>query len=99
MHRRLLWLLLIAYAVATVLPGPGLRLREASWGSLHLGGHDFKISILLLLLALLLFNAGLGMKLRYGTHKLLTVGLLANLLVPISYAVMVAVPMRSWHHP
>ena len=103
-HRRLLWLLLVAYAAATVLPGPGLRLRETSLGTLHLGGHDFKISILLLLLALLLFNAGLGMKLSelrclVRIHKLVTTGLLANMLVPISYTVVIALLMRSWHNP
>ncbi|HKN88058.1 MAG TPA: bile acid:sodium symporter [Nitrospiraceae bacterium] len=104
LHRRLLWLLLIAYAAATVLPGPGLRLRESSLGTLPLGGHDFKISILLLLLALLLFNAGLGMKLSdmralTRIHKLLTAGLLANIVVPISYAVVITLLMRSWHNP
>ena len=104
LHRRLLWLLLLAYAAATVLPGPGLRLRESSVGTLHLGGHDFKISILLLLLALLLFNAGLGMKLSdmaalVRVHKLLSVGLLANILVPISYAIVIVLLMRSWHNP
>jgi bile acid:Na+ symporter, BASS family len=104
LHRRLLWLLLIAYAAATVLPGPGLRLRETSLGTLHLGGHDFKISLLLLLLALLLFNAGLGMKfsdMRFlvRIHKLLTAGLLANILVPMTYTVLVAALLRSWHNP
>jgi BASS family bile acid:Na+ symporter len=103
-HRRLLWLLLVAYAAATVLPGPGLRLRETSLGTLHLGGHDFTISILLLLLALLLFNAGLGMKLSelgclVRVHKVLTAGLLANMLVPIGYTVAIALLMRSWHNP
>lgn len=57
----------------------------------------------MLLLALLLFNAGLGMKLSdmrglVRIHKLLTAGLLANLLVPISYAVLIALLMRSWHN-
>ena len=104
LHRRLLWLLLVAYAAATVLPGPGLRLRETSLGTLHLWGQDFKISILLLLLATLLFNAGLGMKLSdmrclVRIHRLLTVGLLANILVPLVYAVTIAALMRSWHNP
>ena len=104
LHRRLLWLLLGAYVAATVLPGPGLRLRDTSLGTLHLGGQDFTMSILLLLLASLLFNAGLGMNLSdmrtlVRTKRLLAAGLLANILVPMTYAVLIAALMRHWHNP
>jgi BASS family bile acid:Na+ symporter len=104
LHRRLLWLLLGAYAAATVLPGPGLRLRDTSLGTLRLGGQDFKLSILLLLLASLLFNAGLGMNLSdmrilVRTKRVLAAGLLANILVPMTYAVVIAALMRHWHNP
>ena len=87
LHRRLLWLLLLAYAAATVRPGPGLRLRDTSLGTLHLGRQTFEISILLLLLALLLFNAGLGMNLSemrslVRTKRLLTADCLPTFWFP-----------------
>jgi hypothetical protein len=60
LHQRLLWLLLVAYAAATVLPGPGLRLHETSLGTLHLGNQDFDPIAAAGLAAL---QRGLGMKL------------------------------------
>jgi BASS family bile acid:Na+ symporter len=104
LHRRLLWLLLAAYAVAAVVPGPGLLLRDTALGTLHIFGQDLKVSLILLLLASLLFNAGMGMKLSElrclkRAQKVLTVGLLANILIPISYAVIIASLLRVWHNP
>jgi hypothetical protein len=77
LHQRLLGLLLVAYAAATVLPGPGLRLRETSLGTLHLGNQDFDPIAAAGLAAL---QRGLGMKLSdlrslfLGVHGRVGVG-------------------------
>ena len=43
-HGRLLWLLIGAYAVAALWPGPGLRLRDASLGTVTLAGPGVRLS-------------------------------------------------------
>jgi len=94
-HARFIWLLLGSYIVATFFPSLGLSIRSLSWGT---------ISLPMLMLGFLLFNAGLGVdlsalqKLR-GNPRLLVLGLLANLLIPIAYIGVVMLTMRIWHNP
>jgi BASS family bile acid:Na+ symporter len=104
-HRHFLWFLIGAYAVAAVVPAPGLWIREVQLGRLSLPNHDMQVSLLLVLLAALMFNAGLGVKtahLRALGRKagILAGGLLANLLVPILYIVAImTLILRFWHNP
>jgi BASS family bile acid:Na+ symporter len=93
-HDYLIWLILASYAVATLFPRPGLAVR-----SLALGG----VSLPMMLLGLLLFNAALGVELaalkRLKSDPLtLVVGLAANLLIPIGYIAGVMLAMRLWHN-
>jgi bile acid:Na+ symporter, BASS family len=56
-QRHVLWLLLGCYALAGIWPEPGLPLRRWTWSP---GGMlDFRITVPLLLLALMLFSAAL----------------------------------------
>jgi BASS family bile acid:Na+ symporter len=96
-HRHFLALLLASYAVAAVLPGPGLWLRGT-----HLGATSGSVPTTLL--ALLLFNAGLGVeagRLRGLVREplALVAGLVVNLAVPLLFLLALSQLLRLWHNP
>lgn len=103
-HHHLLWCLISAYAAAAVFPTPGLWIRNLRVDNvpiLHLNVH---LSLLLFLLAMLMFNAGLGVKTAHLTslrHKIpvLFAGLTANLILPMAYIFLVTLVMRLWYEP
>jgi bile acid:Na+ symporter, BASS family len=104
LHRHLLWFLLGAYAAAALWPGPGLWLLEVTLGQVALFGQTTRVTLPMLLLALILLNAGLGVQTtRPGkllrTSPLLAAGLAANLLVPLAFLFVVAQALRPWHEP
>lgn len=87
-NRRFLWLLLAAYAAAALWPQAGLWIRSISFSELDLLGSRLSVTLPFLLLALLLANAGLAVRiesLRRLGHALgmLAAGLLANWIVPL----------------
>jgi len=103
-HAHFLWLLLATYFVAGFLPGPGLAVRHLSLGDLPLPGGAVRLSTPVLMLAFLLFNAGLGV--QPGQLPALwrrplapALGLAANLLVPIAYIGTVSLVLKRWHSP
>src|SRR5690242_13208732 len=103
-HRRFIWLLLGSYAVAGILPGPGLAVRDVAFGTLNIFGSQTRVSLPMLMLAALLFNAGLGVRLvhlkgLWRSPGPLGVGLAANLLIPIAYIGGISMAMRPWHNP
>jgi BASS family bile acid:Na+ symporter len=62
------------------------------------------VSLLMILLAVLLFNAGLGMRVEQISRVLrcwtvMAAGLLANVAVPVFYIAAIAAAMRAWHNP
>src|SRR5690242_10446615 len=80
LHRNFIWFLLGSYVAAAVVPQAGLAIRRVSLGHVHLLGEQMPM----LLLALLLLNAGLGVKMGQLRHLLrqpwrLLAGLAANL--------------------
>ncbi|HEX8873768.1 MAG TPA: bile acid:sodium symporter, partial [Nitrosospira sp.] len=96
--------MIAAYLVAMVLPGPGLWIRNISFGELDFFQQKTSISLLMVMLAILMFNAGLG--LRFSDLKdlmlkkyLLLTGLAANLVIPIIYIYGMTIPMRFWYEP
>ena len=104
LHEYFLWVLLASYAVATIFPAFGLWIRNISLGEYVFFQEDTKITLPMLMLALLLLNAGLGVKttqLRYMLRSplALLVGLVANLVIPIGFIFVVAHGMRFWHNP
>ncbi|APR87533.1 Bile acid sodium symporter [Minicystis rosea] len=102
-QRRLLWLLLCGYAVAWLFPGPGVRLRDVSAGSLPWwSGGRVDLSVPLLLLAFLLANAGFSARAQELKHltrhlRLLLLGLLASTLLPVIFALVVALLTAPLH--
>lgn len=103
LHHRLLALLIGVYALASMAPAPGLWMRAARTSRLHGLGLE-QVSLTSALLSLLLFHAGLGVRSdRLGAlvrhPRLLGVGLLANLVLPVAFILGTAATMRLWHNP
>ena len=93
-HANFIWLLIGSYIVAALFPTLGLAIRSLSFGT---------ISLPMLMLGFLLFNAGMGVELSSlkqlrNSPQSLIFGLLANLLIPIGYIGMVMLGMRFWHN-
>jgi len=103
LHHRLLWLLVIAYVLAGVAPSAGLWLRSASHGEISLAGQGTVVSLPSLMLALLLFNAGLGVEpgrfcKLFRASGVLVAGLVANLCVPLLFIACLSVTLTFWHN-
>lgn len=104
LRRHLLWFLIAAYIIAVVLPVPGLRIRNVSFGEITIYQQKTNISLLMIMLAILMFNAGLGLNIshinKYVEKKyVLLAGLAANITIPIIYIFGVTVLMRLWYEP
>ena len=101
-HKHFLWFLVGSYAVAGLFPFVGLWIKDVSLG--HVPLIQTKMSLPMAMLALLLLNAGLGVEftqLSRLRHSLVTlsVGVIANLVVPVAFIFVVAQTMRLWHNP
>ena len=104
LHRHLLWLLIAAYVIAVILPVPGLWIRNVSFGEITILQQKTNISLLMIMLAMLMFNAGLGLKISHLKNILrikhvLLAGLAANLAIPIVYVFGITIAMRLWYEP
>jgi CHASE3 domain sensor protein/predicted Na+-dependent transporter/predicted MFS family arabinose efflux permease len=100
--RFFLLFLLAGYALAAVFPDLGLRIGEPTLGELALFGDRVRLSPSMLLLAVLLWGAGLSVPTRRLGGLLrrpgpLLIGLAANLLVPLAFILGVSGMMRLWH--
>lgn len=103
-HHRLIWFLLASYALAAVVPQPGLWIKNVSFGHAGLFGQQVNLSLPLVLLSCLLFNAGLGVDLAQiggmlRGWRVLALGAATNLLVPIAFIFGVTQILRVWHNP
>jgi BASS family bile acid:Na+ symporter len=104
LHRHFLWLLLGAYAAAALVPGPALWLKNLTLVEFHFLGEQARVTLPMLMLAVLLLNAGLGAdtsrprELLRGL-PLLGAGLAASLLIPLTFTAGVAVALLSWPEP
>jgi BASS family bile acid:Na+ symporter len=103
-RRNLIWIIALSYVMAGVLPGLGLALRSLDLG--HVNLFHFRISFLLppLMLGLLLFNGGLGVKaddLKHVVKRpiILLGGGFANVAVPLAFIVAASIALRLWHNP
>lgn len=104
LHRYFLLLLLAGYVLAAVSADFGIWLREVSFGTAVIPGLGHtKVSLSLLMLSFLLFNAGLGMKVKELIHLkrtpwIFVVGLLANILIPMMLVVALRGFLGLWHN-
>src|SRR5690348_7408229 len=104
LHRNFIWFVLASYAVAAGAPVPGRWMRDVSFGDVSLAGERTRLSLPVLMLAWLLFNAGLGVRTSRLKRLLrrplpLLAGLAGNLLIPVAYIFGVTQLMRLWHNP
>jgi BASS family bile acid:Na+ symporter len=103
-HHYFLGLLIGAYAVAAIAPEAGLLARHMSFGEVGVFGQRAVVSLPSVMLALLLFNAGLGAQpdriRRLARNPLvLGAGLLANLAVPLLFILGMSQTLQVWHNP
>jgi len=103
-HQQFLWFVIGSYLVAAFFPTFGRWIREVSFGTLPLFQASVPLTLPTVLLAFLLLNACLGVQtsqLRNLFHRplVLVAGLLANLLIPITFIGGVSLLMRWWHNP
>jgi BASS family bile acid:Na+ symporter len=103
LHAQFLWLLLGSYFLAAVCPAWGLWLRDVSLGDVAIFGHPIRLSLSMLLLSALLFNAGMGLDMTQIKHLarrpgMLFMGLAANLAVPLGFICILAAAMQFWHN-
>lgn len=91
MHDHLLKFLLFVHALAIFFPFVGVFIKNANFGTFRgLPNDDFHISLPMIMLSFLLFNAGLSVKLSnlkkiFSVPLPLFVGLLSKLLVPLGF--------------
>jgi BASS family bile acid:Na+ symporter len=102
MHRQMLWLLIASYVLAGLSPAGGAKLRSITISGLTLFGGTAHITLPMLFLALLLFNAGLGIQLAMpwkSLGRLLVIGLVGSLVVPFGFITCLRLTAGGWHNP
>jgi BASS family bile acid:Na+ symporter len=102
-HHNLIWLVIGSYGLAMIFPTLGLTLRGIEFSSVQESNtSSLVISLPLFMLAVLLFNAGIGVNTQelnqtFHNPKMLISGLIGNSLVPLIFIVLVSVFMLPWH--
>jgi BASS family bile acid:Na+ symporter len=102
LHEHFLWFLIGSYALAAVFPSFGLEIRDVAFRDFL--GEETTLTLPMLMLALLLVNAGLGVRTSELRNLLrgpsaLVAGLVGNLVVPIGFIFLMSQGMRFWHNP
>jgi BASS family bile acid:Na+ symporter len=103
-HEHFIWFLIGSYASAACCPTFGRWIREVSFGEIGLFREKTTVTLPMLMLALLLVNAGLWvqtsrLKQLIFSSLVLFIGLAANLAVPIAYTLGATEALRCWHDP
>jgi BASS family bile acid:Na+ symporter len=103
-HRHFIWIIVSSYVIAAVLPGFGLWIRTLNLGSVTLFQGKLAFSLPPIMLASLLFNAGLGVRTAELKHMLrkplvLLGGVFGNVATPLAFIMAVSFAMRFWHNP
>lgn len=103
-HRHFLVILVLTYGLAGVAPQLGTFLRNLVFTGIHWNdGSTIKITPSLLMLSLLLFNAGLGIKAKELTNLwrspiALIAGFLTNICLPIALVFSLRGLLGLWHN-
>ncbi len=103
-HRYFIWIIVSSYLIAAVMPGFGLWIRTLNLGSFSVFQCKLDFPLPPLMLASLLFNAGMGARsaeLRHLLHKpwVLLGGVFGNVATPLAFIMVVSFAMRFWHNP
>ena len=104
-HKHFLWFILAVYIIAVIYPNPGLHMRDISFGDLvWLDKSTVKLSLPLIMLSFLLFNAGVGAKTSelkglVNHPSSLIFGLVCNIFIPIIFIYIIKNLMFFWHDP
>ncbi len=102
-HKHFLWFIFAIYLIAVICPAPGLYMRDVSFGNLTwLDKSTVKLSLPLIMLSFLLFNAGVGAKTSelkglVNHPAALTVGLVCNIFIPIVFIYLIKNILFFWH--
>ena len=104
-HKNFLWITLLLYTAGAILPEIDSKMREVCFGNLiWLDKSEVKLSLPLIMLSFLLFNAGLAAKtqdfkslLKYP--QALILGLTGNILIPILFIYFIKNCLFFWHNP
>ena len=110
-HRYFIWVIVASYAVAAVWPGFGLWIRDMDVSRYLVPRSGVHLFLPPIMLAVLLFNAGLGVRLEELSSTLAKVelrgllhrsfmvwgGLLANFAVPLAFILAVSYLMEFWY--
>lgn len=103
-HRYFIWMIVASYAIAAMLPTFGLWIRDVDFGDIDMYQSRLNVSLPLLMLASLLFNAGLGVKMRELNQLLrnplvMLGGVFGNLAIPLTFIIALSFVMSFWHNP
>lgn len=103
-HHHFIWMIIASYGLAAVMPSLGLWMREVKLATVGAPWHTLEVSLPLIMLAALLFNAGLGVKIGELRHLLakpqvLLLGVLGNVATPLTFIIAVNLVMGLWHNP
>ena len=103
-HHHFLLIIVASYLVAGFAPQFGVWLKNCSFGTASLGSQTLHVSLSLVLLNILLLNAGLGVDVRNlsSTRRrsfILATGIAANVLVPVAFICFLQQSLRRWHNP
>ena len=99
-HQNFLFIILSSYLIAVFLPDFGIEIRKITITDFT----DFHIGLPKLMLAFLLFNAGLGVKLKNlktVVFKPMTLlfGIITKICVPVFLVFILALILSTWHNP
>jgi bile acid:Na+ symporter, BASS family len=104
LHRHLLKLIVLSYVLAAAYPALGLWIKDAEILSFGTVGGRATMTLPKLLLALLLFNAGMRVKFARVSQiarrtGMMLAGLAANLAAPMIFLAVMVPALRAWHNP
>lgn len=104
LHHYFIYIIGASYLAAALWPWLGLQIRSIEFSPLELFGSKLHMSLPTIMLALLLFNAGLAAKTAdiqnmVRRPSLLAFGLGANVFVPLAFIVLASGTLTFWHNP
>ena len=103
LHHNFLILLILSYVCSAFCPQAGLQLRQINFGNLYwFDGSHIKFTISVLMMSILLFNAGFGFKveeLKQISQKplLVVVVCFVNLLAHLVVLLVIYGMLKLWH--